>query len=67
MGALKLQRLLDVGNQIIGAFQTAGIANQIAADAGGDELGIVHLAVGGTGGVQAAGGAPGRRAYRSLY
>ena len=44
---LKLQRLSDIRDQVLGAFQTAGVADQIAADTGGHQLLFVHLTVGG--------------------
>ena len=44
---LKLQRLIDIGDQVLGAFQTAGVTDQIGAHTGGHQLGVVHLTVGG--------------------
>ena len=44
---LELQSLSDIGDEILGALKAAGIADQIRAYAGGYQLFIVHLAVGG--------------------
>ena len=47
--------LLQIGNQILDIFQTAAEPDQIGADAGGIQLLVGHLPVGGRGGVEAAG------------
>ena len=49
------QGLLDVGNQVSGVLDAAGEADQIGGNAGGHQLLVVHLPVGGGGGVEGAG------------
>ena len=49
------QGLLDVGDQVGGVLDAAGEADQIGGDASGDQLLVVHLPVGGGGGVEGAG------------
>lgn len=50
-----LQRLIEIGDQILRVLQAAGIADQILADACGQQLLGVHLPVRGGSRVQAAG------------
>ena len=55
-GALQRgERLLHIGQQVLGGLDTAGQAHHIRLDAGGGQLCIVHLAMRGVGRVQAAG------------
>ena len=42
-------------DQVVLIFQTAAHAHQVGLNTGGNQLLVVHLAVGGAGGVQAAG------------
>ena len=48
-----IECLFDIGDQIFGRFDAAGEADEVRADAGGSELFVVHLAVGGAGRMQA--------------
>ena len=49
-----IQGLLDVGNQILLVFQTAGHTDETGGDSGGFELFVSHLAVCGGCGIEAA-------------
>ena len=53
------QRLIDVGDQVTGIFQSTGHAHQIRTDTGGRKLRVAHLSVCGRGRVQAAGASVG--------
>ncbi len=50
-----IQCLRDIGDEILGGFQTAAHAHQLGGHTGGSQLLVVHLTVGAGGGVQAAG------------
>ena len=47
--------MLKVRDQIIGCFDAAGETDKVGRDACSGKLGIIHLTVGGIGGVQTAG------------
>ena len=49
------QRLLDVVDQILGIFKTAGDSDKARGNASGSQLFIGHLTMGGGGGAEAAG------------
>ena len=50
-----LQRLGNIGNQVLGIFQAAAQTDQVCTDTGGIQLLVGHLAMGGRGRMQAAG------------
>ena len=49
------ERLVDVGEDVVDVFDADGEADEVGGDAGGPELVVGELAVGGAGGVQDAG------------